>query len=244
MVFAAGVVTSLMKGLVSVHDLMPDTLNRVLDICRRLEALSVPANKVYLLVVPGLAWNAKQLAALQSLQQQGYQLAGHGWYHHIHKKTSLKHYLHSAFISRNVAEHLSLSQAEITDMVNRNFAWFDEQNLAAPQLYVPPAWAMGKMSQAALRQLPFQYYEYSCGLMHAPSGQFKRLPLTGYEADRIWRVPVLWGWNKFNSHWLAKTAALRISIHPYDFDYYLKQYISSDLARCTQFVDCADTFAS
>lgn len=231
-----------MRSLVSIHDLMPDTVNRVVDICRRLESLSVPCDKVYLLVVPGLSWKPQQLDTLQALQHQGYQLAGHGWYHHIHKKTSLKHYLHSAFISRNVAEHLSLSRAEITDMMIRNFAWFDEQNLPAPTLYVPPAWAMGKMTTETLRDLPFQYYEYSSGLLESHSGRFKTLPLTGYEADRAWRVPVLWGWNRINTQWLAKSAPLRISIHPYDFDYYLKQSITADITRSSQFLDCSGAF--
>ncbi|BFM05822.1 polysaccharide deacetylase family protein [Halioxenophilus aromaticivorans] len=231
-----------MKSLLSIHDLMPDTLKRVQDICRRLEALSVPADKVYLLVVPGLAWRPAQIQALHALQNQGYRLAGHGWYHHIHKKTSLKHYLHSAFISRNVAEHLSLSQAEITDMIARNNEWFDEQNLRVPELYVPPAWAMGKMTPAQLQTLPFQYYEYSSGLLHAPTGAFKALPLTGYEADRLWRVPVLWSWNQINVRWLAKSTPLRISIHPYDFDYHLKSSITEHIKLTDEFVDCAQVF--
>lgn len=233
-----------MKSLVSIHDLMPDTLKRVLEIEQRLRNLKVPSDKVYLLVVPGLAWKPKQLATLKALQNDGYQLAGHGWLHHIHKKTSLKHYFHSAFISRNVAEHLSLSRAEITDMLLMNFEWFAEQGLRDPELYVPPAWAMGKMNKQNLSAMPFKYYEYSSGIYNVPLDDFRTLPLTGYEADRLWRVPILLGWNSLNLKWLAKSTPLRISIHPYDFEYYLKNTITQDIERSSEFLACDDLFAA
>lgn len=242
MVLPIGVAATSMKSLVSIHDLMPDTLKRVTGICHRLAQLGVPNDKLYLLVVPGLVWKPDQIDTLKALQHDGYLLAGHGWYHHIHKKTSLKHFLHSTFISRNVAEHLSLSRAEITDMISMNYEWFGEQGLAAPELYVPPAWAMGKMPKHALRELPFSYYEYSSGIFNGSENRFQPLPLTGYEADRLWRTPILKGWNAVNTRWLSRSAPVRISIHPFDFEYHLKDDIVRDVQRSSAFLSCPDLF--
>ena len=231
-----------MKTILSIHDLMPDTFKRVTGIISRLAQAGVPADKVYLLVVPGLNWKADQLQTLKALQQDGYQLAGHGWYHHIHRKTSLFHYLHSAFISRNVAEHLSLSAAEINDMIEMNYHWFIEHGFSAPELYVPPAWAMGNIRRSDLAKLPYRYYEYSTGLLDVQENRFQPLALTGYEADRLWRVPVLWGWNQINTTLLSRNRVLRISIHPYDFEYYLSESILTHIQLSEQFLSCADIF--
>lgn len=243
MVFAVGLTAQYMRSVVSIHDLMPDTLKRVVGISQKLRHLGVPADKVYLLVVPGLPWKPAQIETLKALQADGFLLAGHGWYHHIHKKTSLKHYLHSLFISRNVAEHLSLTRAEISDMIEMNYEWFLEQGFKAPDLYVPPAWAMGNISREHLQQRPFRYYEYSSGVLDSHTNVYRALPLTGYEADRLWRVPVLSAWNRFNTQFLAKTTPLRISIHPYDFDYRLNRSIEQDIENTSRFLDCTELFA-
>ncbi|WP_428240918.1 DUF2334 domain-containing protein [Gynuella sp.] len=232
-----------MRTILSIHDLMPDTFKRVLNIISKLTDAGVPADKVYLLVVPGLNWKTEQINTLKSLQQDGFQLAGHGWHHHIHKKTSLFHYLHSAFISRNVAEHLSLSSAEISDMIEMNYGWFLENGMSAPELYVPPAWAMGCIRRSELIKLPFRYYEYSSGLLDVEENSFKSLALTGYEADRLWRMPVLWGWNQLNTRLLSRNRPLRISIHPYDFEYYLSSFIIDHIRLSDQHLSCADIFA-
>lgn len=95
-----------MQSILSIHDVMPATMDHIVDILKKLPVDSV--ENVYLLVVPGLDWSEAQLRQLHQWQVDGYQIAGHGWTHKISKKTSLYHYLHSFFISRDVAEHLSL----------------------------------------------------------------------------------------------------------------------------------------
>ncbi|WP_317930178.1 polysaccharide deacetylase family protein [Halioxenophilus sp. WMMB6] len=231
-----------MRALVSVHDVMPETLAEVEQILAKLSAAQVSPEKVYLLVVPGRQWQASQIAQLSTWQQRGYQLAGHGWQHVIRRKRGIKHQLHSLFISRNVAEHLSLSGDEISQLISDNYHWFHANGLPPPDLYVPPAWAMGAVSKAELQQLPFRYYEFSSGLFDAHAQQFLTLALTGYEADQYWRVPFLWLWNQLNVKWLSRARVLRIAIHPYDFHYHLHDSILQHISQSAELVTCTQLF--
>lgn len=229
----------MINAVVSIHDVMPDTLNRVQKTLVRIN--KVPPQQVYLLVVPGLNWSQEQIQTLLELEQAGYQIAGHGWTHQIHKKTSLFHFLHSMFISRNVAEHLSLSKAELFDLVERNHQWFTDHGFQPPQLYVPPAWAMGKLTNNDLSRLPFRYYEMSSGIYDAQSDRYVHLPLTGYEADRYWRIPILKLWNSLNL-WLSKKKPTRISIHPYDYEYPMAKDIDRHINLIEVAFDCDTLF--
>ncbi|BCE02493.1 polysaccharide deacetylase family protein [Marinicellulosiphila megalodicopiae] len=228
---------NMLQSILSIHDVMPHTFKRIKQCLAELTLLDVPTNKIYLLVVPGLNWKPEQITQLKNWQQQGYQLAGHGWVHHFHKKASLYHHLHSFFISRNVAEHLSLSTSEIQDLIEDNYNWFVDNNLQAPDLYVPPAWAMGNIKLHQLSQLPFRFYELSTGIYDTHTQTFHHLPLTGYEADQFWRVPILKLWNALNLKRLSRNMPLRISIHPYDFTYRLAEDIRKHIGQKSHYLE-------
>ncbi|HKL52761.1 MAG TPA: DUF2334 domain-containing protein, partial [Wenzhouxiangellaceae bacterium] len=100
-----------MKLLVSIHDVMPTTLDRVERIFDRLVAARLLP--VMLLVVPGAGWRREDLDRLRAMLDAGAQPAGHGWRHEARHVRGLKHILHSALISRRAAEHLALSRKEI-----------------------------------------------------------------------------------------------------------------------------------
>ena len=68
-----------LSGLISIHDVMPETRERVTDILERIAWL--PPAAVTLLVVPGKDWRAADLDWLRDLSERGYPLAGHGWRH-------------------------------------------------------------------------------------------------------------------------------------------------------------------
>jgi len=225
-----------MKSIVSIHDVMPHTMRNIEDILEKLPVNS--CNNVYLLVVPGLAWSSEQLARLKGWQQRGFRIAGHGWTHKISKKTSLYHYLHSFFISRDVAEHLSLTSDEVFRLVEDNYQWFIDNDFKAPELYVPPAWALGNLSYQQLNDLPFRFFEMSTGIYDSQTGLMKKLPLTGYEADRNWRTPILKLWNSANVKMANKGRVLRISIHPYDLTYPLEEDIYRHVKHSSVLVDC------
>lgn len=215
-----------MKLLVSIHDVMPATLDRVERILERLvEAELTP---VTLLVVPGSGWDSGALGRIRSMLTRGARLAGHGWTHNAPAIRGLKHRLHSALISRNAAEHLSLSRDEILELMQRNYRWFTEHELAAPRLYVPPAWAMGPISRAELDRLPFDRYETLAGIYDTVDGRFHRLPMAGFEADTAFRCWTVAGSNRFNRA-IARTLGrpLRLGIHPDDFELRL----ADDLCR-------------
>ena len=217
-----------MSALLSVHDVMPETLDLVGQILRKFSDL--PRNHIYLLIVPGKPWSESQLETLKAWQEQGYQLAGHGWTHHIRRKTTAYHYLHALLVSRNVAEHLSLSSEELENLLCRNFQWFIDTGFEPPELYVPPAWALGQLTREKMKTLPFRYYETTSGIYDSNEDRFIPLLLTGYEADTGLRAGVLKVWNWLNL-WLSRHKIIRISIHPYDLSYALANDISLHINR-------------
>ena len=201
--------------IVSIHDVMPASLADVSAILALLERHGI--GPVTLLVVPGLDWTADQVATLGRWQKAGHPLAGHGWLHRAEAIRGLTHRLHSLALSRDAAEHLALDAGAIAALVQRCFDWFPANGLAAPDLYVPPAWALGAIPRSRLRDLPFRFYELLSGIVEARSQRLVRLPLVGFEADTAWRAWALRRWNTINLGYARRhPLPLRIAIHPRD----------------------------
>jgi predicted deacetylase len=218
-----------LPAVVSVHDVMPETLAHVLRILALLQHHRVMP--VTLLVVPGRGWDGAGRATLRALQAEGYLLAGHGWRHEVSGISGLRHWLHSRFLSRNVAEHLALDRAGIAALIHRCYAWFGDHALDPPELYVPPAWAMGSLGRAGLRQLPFRHYEYLHGVFDAERDRFVPAPVLGYEADSLLRVTLLRWWNRLAQVSARRRDVVRIGIHPFDLDHRLANDLRAHLAR-------------
>ncbi len=222
---------SISTALVSIHDVMPETLPRVMDILRFLEKNSVfPAT---LLVVPGRPWPARDIKELKTLQDAGYELAGHGWRHRAATFSSGWHRLHGLLISGNEAEHLALSPRAVVNLVIRNYRWFASAGLDPPVLYVPPAWALGRIREKTLQTLPFRFYETQTGLFDAHKGNFQLMPLTAYMADTAFRKKALKTIN-FVSR-LPVSAPLRMAIHPDDLNLPLAGDLEIHLHHCRRF---------
>jgi predicted deacetylase len=225
-----------MKALLSIHDLMPETLNRVDVILQWLNTLKVPP--ATLLVVPGKAWQPRQLERLRELAAFGHPLAAHGWQHKT-KPKRLYHRLHAALISRDVAEHLALDGDCILALMHRAHNWFTEQELPAPDLYVPPAWALGSIAAARLSESPYRCIETTRGLIFPKATSkavHQSLPLTGYEADTALRAAFLSCWNAAQARRaLRRDAPLRISIHPDDLQLRLIQQMENQIRQVTEF---------
>lgn len=220
-----------MQALVSIHDVMPDTLSRVGDIIDELPA--VCRENLVLLVVPGLDWQDRQIDQLRSWQEDGILLAGHGWRHRSHLPATLYHRLHAALISRQAAEHLSLSEAGVVALMVRNFGWFPAHELAAPDLYVPPAWALGRLGREARRDLPFRFIETTSGFHNLDSQRHVSLPLCGFECDTVLRECFLRPWNHAQAALASQKRPLRIAIHPADFSLRLSDQLRGLLSRVT-----------
>ncbi len=219
-----------MKSLVSIHDVMPSTMDHVSRILMVLEEQGI--SHVALLVVPGLPWKDSDLAQLRQWQDAGHQLAGHGWVHQCESVRGFYHHLHSAILSRNVAEHLCLSPAGRVDLIQRCYAWFEQQGLMPPTLYVPPAWALGRLPRNCRANLPFRYCETLGGLWDWSEPRYQPMPVVGFEADTKFRqgaLRLLNFTNRCTSRWLGRP--LRISIHPYDLELLLEQDIRPLLER-------------
>jgi predicted deacetylase len=206
-----------MRLLVSIHDVMPATLDRTLAIFERLQIAGLVP--VTLLVVPGSGWDERGIDVLKTMVEEGADLAGHGWRHEVRVIRGAKHWLHSRLISRRAAEHLALSRAGVLRLMLRNQAWFGRHGLPAPALYVPPAWAMGPVPRSLLERLPFDFHETLAGVYDARRKQFHRLPMAGFETDTALRAAFVGGFNRLNRGWARSSSRpLRLGIHPFDFD--------------------------
>jgi predicted deacetylase len=229
-----------MHATVSIHDVMPHTLDGIHALAELIPDRH--KSKVLLLVVPGVEWSTVQIDQLKQLCDAGFPLAGHGWQHRTPYIRSLYHRLHSLLVSRQVAEHLSYSREELNDLLQRNYEWFTDKKLPFPETYVPPAWAMGKLTHKDLKALPFRYYEDTQGLYDSTTDSYKRLPLAGFEADTRLREYFLRPWNSLNN-WLASpTKPLRISLHPYDLDYRLGKQLRHFMEEIDNWYSVSDVF--
>ncbi len=218
------------RAVVSIHDVMPETLPAVqacLDECHR-----HGIRTVYLLVVPGRDWHAPGLSQLQEWVNEGCLLAGHGWLHHCERIDRPFHRLHSMLMSRNVAEHLAHDAEGIASLMQRCRAWFATQELPAPTLYVPPAWALGQIGDSQLRGTGFDQVETVRGVADLKRGRLALKPLLGYEADTGARKRVLSAWNRLNRYRAAACGTVRIGIHPNDLVLQLGEELRHDLAQC------------
>ncbi len=202
--------------VVSIHDVMPKTLDKTEALCTMLQGAGI--DTVTLLVVPGTGWDDATLERLRELVSNGAILAGHGWTHHAPTIRGWYHRLHSLLISRDAAEHLSLDAQEIRDLILRNHTWFRNNDLPVPTLYVPPAWAMGSLSTAELDKMPFECFETLAGVYARSSGRFLRSPMIGYEADNLFRALSCRAWNAINLIAAGHSRPVRVAIHPHDLD--------------------------
>jgi len=204
-----------LRAHATIHDVRPDTLDRVAHL---LDLLEPAGSRVALLVVPGLEWTDAGVARLAGWAEAGFELAGHGWVHQRTPRT-LYHRLHALVISRDQAEHLSATRDEVRDLVRRGRDWFVDHDLPAPTYYVPPAWALGALRPTDLAEVGYRFAEVQWGYHDLESGRFLRSPLIGFEADTWWRETAL---GVFNAHQVAKARRtgrpLRLGLHPFDLE--------------------------
>ncbi|PHQ32009.1 polysaccharide deacetylase family protein [Rhodopirellula bahusiensis] len=218
------------RALFSIHDVMPGTMDDVgelLGLCR-----GHGVDKVTLLVVPGCKWQSADLRQLLTWQAMGCELAGHGWGHRCQSIRGLKHRLHSFLLSRDVAEHLSLDERGIVRLMSDCAQWFSCNGLGCPELYVPPAWAFGRVRHAMLTELPFSMIETLSGVRSIRQSRQQLLPLLGFEADTWARESALRSFNSLN----RKAANLskkpvRVAIHPQDHRLRLSQQLNETLGH-------------
>jgi hypothetical protein len=146
-------------------------------------------------------------------------------------------------VSRNEAEHLSQPPEALTTLVRKCYGWFASVDLPAPDLYVPPAWALGSLPLTDLASLPFRWFEILRGFVDGRTGRVKWLPLAGFEADTTFREVSLKVWNGLNVL-LAKRVRgpLRISVHPCDLDLLLSGSLRRMIRAPWAFVREAEVF--
>ncbi|MDZ7792027.1 MAG: polysaccharide deacetylase family protein [Xanthomonadales bacterium] len=218
-----------MRPDISIHDVMPETLERVAEQLSLIDQFC--PGPVTLLIVPGRDWASGDLDRLREWLAAGHELAGHGWTHRARCIRGLKHRLHSLFVSRDCAEHLALESAGIVELMTRNRQWFLQHELPAPELYVPPAWALGRVGADDLQQTGFARVETMSGYLDIASGEFSRAALVGFEAASAWQIPILKISNTLN-RLLARRLPLRVALHPNDHRLPLAEDLKRTLARC------------
>lgn len=217
-----------MKYYVSIHDVDPDNLDTIEKIIYLLQN-KYKIKKICLLVIPGLDWKKDQVYKLKTWQNDDIELAAHGWVHKSEKHKSFYHFLHSLFMSRNCAEHLSKTKHMVIELMNNSYKWFADNRFVPPTLYVPPGWALGKIHVQDLFILPFTNYECTTGIYQ--DGKYRFLPLIGFEATTHFRAFFLRFFNYFNFQIAKFIGVVRITIHPRDFQLHLSKDINNYLSR-------------
>ena len=183
---------------------------------------------VCVLIIPSGDWTAAHLATLRAWQAAGDVLAAHGWAHVAPPPRTLHHRLHSLLFSRDAAEHLSRTNADLHRIVDAGLQWFAEAGLQPPRLYVPPAWALGDYALSEFDAAPFDFVETLTGIYSVRSKHMTRLPLVGFEADtaiRAWTLRALNAANRILARITGRP--LRVAIHPND----LHLRLSDDVQR-------------
>lgn len=217
-----------MRAILSIHDVMPTTLTQVERIIDQ-----VPADfrhNIMLLIVPGLSWEVDDIAKLKKWSKMGMALAGHGWLHKTGRIDSIWHKIHSALVSRDVAEHLSLTASEELQLMQRNRAWFAQHDLPVCDWYVPPAWAFGRLAINQRVRSGYRYFESTFFVYDGQESVHHFLPMVGYEADTLFRKYVVRIWN-FANRLLGRWRPIRMGIHPHDLELRLAKDLVADLQR-------------
>ena len=186
-----------MRALISIHDVMPETLGQVASLITRLQANGNSA--LTLLVVPGRDWQPVEIEQLAQWSENGIELAAHGWRHRARGIRGVWHRLHALFLSRDAAEHLALDADGIEALMRASAAWFPRHGLPQPTTYVPPAWALGPLPRERWHTLPFRHIEVTRGIIDTASGRLYLLPLVGFEADTRFRASFLRQWNRLQA---------------------------------------------
>ncbi|MFW6151389.1 MAG: DUF2334 domain-containing protein [Verrucomicrobiota bacterium] len=226
------------QALVSIHDVQPETFETTRSLCR---TLPLDPQKTRLLIVPGAGWHKQSINSLKKLVAAGYLLAAHGWQHRINQWGSICHMIHGSFFSARAAEHLALDESGIFELMRNSARWFGDNGFPVPELYVPPAWAMGPIRKEEMAAGPFRYYETLSGIYDSHKQSLHRLPLMGYEAKRFAAAPVLRVCNAFARAWSAvRNRPARIAIHPADMELPLSETLIKDISRADKFIDCTD----
>lgn len=219
------------RALISIHDVMPSTLPDVFDTLELLAAADI--SKVSLLVVPGVSWSGDDLQVLRGLDADGHEFIAHGWQHQTRPERAL-HRIHASLISRNAAEHLSLTRDGIRALMWCSQRWFAEQGLQVPNTYIPPAWALGRLSREDMASLPFTAIETLRGVRIRQAGgayQLLPMPLLGFEADSLARARFLREWNRLQLRLSRRLGSLpRIALHPKDHRLLLGDQMRATLA--------------
>jgi len=222
-----------LKSYISIHDVAPQNIDDIQYIIHTLNSV-YKINKICILVIPGLNWSVKQIKQLRRWQNDGIEIAAHGWYHRAATNKTFYHKIHSLLMSDNCAEHLSKNSTEIFKTMNDSYNWFIRNGFQNPILYVPPAWALGKITKKDLSRLSFTHYECTTGIIH--KNKYCFLPLLGFEEKTYFRAILRRFFNSLNYFMAHFTGIIRISIHPDDFKLYLNRDIRKYLSRSNEIV--------
>ena len=222
-----------MKSYISIHDASPQNLSNIEKNIFTLKN-KFQISKICLLVIPGLDWNQKQINKLKLWQKNGIQIAAHGWKHTAQSKKTLYHKIHSVIISNNCAEHLSKNKQEILTIINDSYNWFISNGFQKPILYVPPAWALGKIKKDDVNRTKFTHFECTTGILHKQKYYF--LPLLGFEEKTYLGSKIRQFFNYLNFFFAYFIGVIRIAIHPNDFNLQLKDDIEKYLYQSKELI--------
>lgn len=211
---------------VVLHDVAPARWTGCSRVLAALEACAAEAGRplpLTLLVVPhwhgSPAWPPACLHKLQRLQQQGHELALHG-YTHRDAGPRPRHPLdwwRRRVYTASEGEFAALDEAQAFRRLRAGQRWAAAAGLHMPG-FVAPAWLASPGCRAAVAAAGFTH---TCTLTHIvalPEGRRTLAPSLVFSTRTAWRRHASRGWVQALAWAAQRSPLLRLDLHPSDAD--------------------------
>ena len=222
------------KLLLSLHDFHPGSRKQIaeqLEFC-----LQRCPGRASILVIPEYHHGtpveacAESLRNLETWQQQGHDLAVHGYFHD-RKGLPDDSWFWTRVYTRQEAEFFRLDPGEAESRIDRALAIWRRQGWAATG-FVAPGWLHGADTETTLRRKGFAYTCRLTEVIHLADGQKDRAWGGAYSLRSPWRRALARRWQPVWKAMWGRRNLIRLSLHPADLEVaFVREQVGSLLAE-------------
>jgi len=159
---------------------------------------------------------ARSLKFLGRCQEQGHDLAVHGFYHD-RKGLTAESWWWTHFYTQNEAEFYSLPQDEADRRISDAHAIWERQGWKANG-FVAPGWLYSPTLEKRLGESGFSYTCTLRDLVHLPQGKRERAWAGTYSLRSPWRRALARLWHPIWKERWGFEPVVRLSLHPRDLE--------------------------
>lgn len=212
------------KLIISIHDVHPDTAEKVTDILEDLEQSGIP--RVSLLVVPDYHGNQKiatEPKFCQWMNQQrakGHEIVLHGYFHSYspsERDRGILQHIMTQIYTAGEGEFYDLSYEAAQAKLRLGNAML--AGMGGAQGFIAPAWLLGREAERAVADAGFLYTVRLASVTDLRRQTVHKVPTLAYSTRSVWRRRVSLLWNPLLKYLTAPSPVLRVSIHPPDWEF-------------------------